>query len=362
MDSLVIENVKQRPTRTLVSIAGVALGVVLVMIFAGLVNGMQHDRGTRESNVGGDLMFYREFSLTTTSLSLPIQYRQKLDEIPGVGMTSPVGQYLKESKSGIGFEILEGIDYPSYARMSGIAMLEGAPLNDDFDIIVDENYAKHKKVTVGSSIDLFNRKFRVAGIYGPESGARIKIKLSEMQKILSSPDVCSVIYVKAAPGTSPETVARNINEALPGNKVLLMSDLLQLYDQGIPAFNTFTKVVVGLSVIVSLLVILLAMYTTIMERTREIGILKSLGASKSFIIGAIEKEALVMCLCGVIVGFAVALALKFGISRFTSLQVEFQLKWMLFSAVIGICSGMLGAFYPALRAANLDPVEALSYE
>lgn len=362
MDSLVFANVKQRPTRTAVSILGVALGVILVLIFAGLVNGMQHNRQVRESSVGADLMFYRDFSLTTTALSLPTQYQTKLNEIPGVGLTTPVGQYLKESKTGIGFEILEGIDYPTYSQMSGMTMVKGVPLAEDSDVIIDEDYAEHKKVTVGSPIELFNRKFRVAGIYHPEVGARIKIKLSSMQKILSSPDRCSMIYVKSAHAGETENLGRRINDVLPGNKVISMEDLRQLYQNGIPAFNTFLKVVIGLAVIVSLLVILLGMYTTITERTREIGILKSLGASKAWIVRTIEQEALLICSAGVVIGIVASFGLKIGISRFTSLQVELEPKWMIYAALIGIGSGLLGALYPALRAANQDPVKALSYE
>jgi putative ABC transport system permease protein len=141
-----------------------------------------------------------------------------------------------------------------------------------------------------------------------------------------------------------------------------MEDLLQLYENGIPAFNQFLKVVVGLAIIVSLLVVLLAMYTTITERTREIGILKSLGASKAFIIREIEQEALLICALGVVVGFLFSFLLKVGITKFTSLQVELEPRWMLYAALIGLSSGLLGALYPALRAANQDPVDALSYE
>lgn len=362
MDSLVVSNVQQRPTRTAVSILGVALGVVLVLIFVGLVNGMQHSRAQRDSNVGADIMFCREFSLTTTSLSLPTQYQAELNRVPGVAVTTPVGQYLKESKNGIGFEILEGIDFPSYAKMSGITMKVGQPLQNELDVIVDEDYAKHKKVTVGSEIELFNRKFKVSGIYQPESGARIKINLGSMQEILSSPERCTVIYVKGAGSESQASLAKKIDTALPGNKIMPMEDLLQLYENGIPAFNQFLKVVVGLAIIVSLLVVLLAMYTTITERTREIGILKSLGASKAFIIREIEQEALLICALGVVVGFLFSFLLKVGITKFTSLQVELEPRWMLYAALIGLSSGLLGALYPALRAANQDPVDALSYE
>jgi putative ABC transport system permease protein len=120
--------------------------------------------------------------------------------------------------------------------------------------------------------------------------------------------------------------------------------------------------VIGLGLVISVLVILLAMYTTIIERTREIGILKSLGASKRFIVMTIEKEAALISAMGVLLGFVVAVIGKFAIEANTRLLIDLQPRWLFISAVIGILGGLIGAIYPAARAANLDPVEAISYD
>jgi putative ABC transport system permease protein len=104
------------------------------------------------------------------------------------------------------------------------------------------------------------------------------------------------------------------------------------------------------------------MYTTITERTREIGILKSLGAPKRYIIGVIEKEALAISLIGVVVGLVLAIIAGWTLERATTLQLEFHWSWVLRAALIGLGAGALGALYPAVRAANQDAVKALSYE
>jgi putative ABC transport system permease protein len=109
-------------------------------------------------------------------------------------------------------------------------------------------------------------------------------------------------------------------------------------------------------------VILLAMYTTIIERTREIGILKSLGASRAFIIMTIEKEAALISTLGVVLGFLISVAAKFWIESNTRLKIDLGFRWLAISAAIGLCAGVVGAVYPAVRAAKLDPIEALSYE
>ena len=120
--------------------------------------------------------------------------------------------------------------------------------------------------------------------------------------------------------------------------------------------------IIRVAVIISTLVIMLTMYTTVIERTRQIGILKSLGASRAFIAAEIEKEALVISLAGVVLGFLITLSAAAILRRVTSLQIEFELLPFLGSGLVGVLSGVFGALYPAIRAARLDPVNALAYE
>ncbi|HUS11334.1 MAG TPA: FtsX-like permease family protein, partial [Pyrinomonadaceae bacterium] len=114
--------------------------------------------------------------------------------------------------------------------------------------------------------------------------------------------------------------------------------------------------------VVSALVVMLAMYTTITERTREIGILKALGASRRYIVFIIESEALLISAVGLVAGFICSFALGYAIHRFYGLFFEFSWSWGLTAAAIGILGGALGALYPAWRASNLDAVSALAYE
>jgi len=104
------------------------------------------------------------------------------------------------------------------------------------------------------------------------------------------------------------------------------------------------------------------MYTTVTERTRQIGILKALGMSNASIAWVIEQEALLISVLGVIVGVLLTLALRFAIMRSTSLSVEIEPRWILIALGVGLVGGTIGALYPALRAARQDAVEALSYE
>ena len=365
MDNLVLSNIRQRPTRTLISTSGVALGVILIILNTGLTRGMLNDRIRREQGVGAEIQFWRlgAGSLSTSNaMPLDLRYADRLKKIPGVKMVSPFGHYVQNANTGLGFELVDAIELDTYSAISSLRIVEGRAFQSDDEVIIDQFKAQRSHLGVGSPIQVFGKTLRVAGIYAPQIGSRIKMSLGALQRALSQENKCLGILIKVDDGVAPEEVARRIDKELPDNQVVLTRDIGVNFGGQIPGIKGFVRAVLGLSMVVSSLVILLAMYTTITERTREIGILKSLGASKTFIIGVIEKEAIAISLIGVVVGLAVARIAGFGIERATTLRLEFHWTWILIAALVGLGAGAVGALYPAVRAANQDPVKALSYE
>lgn len=365
MDNLVLSNIRQRPTRTLISMAGVALGVILVLLNTALMRGMLNDKVRREQGVGAEIQFWRvgaQSLSTSNAMPLDVRYADRLKKIPGVRMVSPFGHYLQSGNSGLGFEMIDAIEFDTYSAISNLRIVEGSAFQSDGEVIIDEFKAKHEGIGVGDEIRVFGNKMKVAGIYSPQIGSRIKMSLGSLQRALSQENKCLAILVKVDDGTAPEEVARQINAELPNNQVVLTRDIGMNFGRQIPGIQGFVRAIMGLSMVVSALVILLAMYTTITERTREIGILKSLGASKSYIVGVIEKEAIAISLIGVVAGLVLALIAAVGIERATTLKLEFHWTWILTAVLIGLGAGVIGALYPALRAANQDAVKALSYE
>src|SRR5262249_4101894 len=219
-----------------------------------------------------------------------------------------------------------------------------------------------RHLRIGDDLEVFDRQFKVVGIYEPESLARIKVPLDTMQQFLNRPQMCTLLLVKVANPSSQEDVAAQIKQRLPDYNVVLTRDLPILISRGTPALQPFLNVVIALSIVVSSLVILLTMYTTVTERTRQIGVLKSLGASKGWIAGEIEKEALLISALGVLAGSLLAVAGKYLIIRLTPISVDLEPLWLCYALGLGLLAGALGALYPPLPAANQDPVAALAYE
>jgi len=105
------------------------------------------------------------------------------------------------------------------------------------------------------------------------------------------------------------------------------------------------------------------MLVSVTQRTREIGVLKSLGASKGYIVEIILSETTLLCIAGVLVGVGLSLLSRSIFLRlFPSLTILITLKWILLAGMIAVLGGLLGATYPAWLASRKDPVEALAYE
>lgn len=199
MDNLVISNIRQRPTRTLISVLGVALGVILVALNTGLIEGMLNDRARREQGVGAEIEFTRQGGgvwSPSSIMSLDTRYADRLKQIAGVKLVSPVGRHVQSGNSGLGFEVVEGIDFPTYSAISGIQILEGRLFQAEDEVIIDRFKAQHSNLQVGSEIQVFGKQLRVAGIFGPEVGSRIKISLPALQNYLAAPNKATSILIK----------------------------------------------------------------------------------------------------------------------------------------------------------------------
>ncbi|MFN0109433.1 MAG: ABC transporter permease [Blastocatellia bacterium] len=367
MNNLVASNLTHHPGRTAASVAGVAVGVVLVVLTVGLVRGALRERGQRDANIGVEIMLRQGgqgISLTSADMTIPVEEAALIQAVPGVAVATPVGQNLQMGASGgLGIQQVDGIEYDQFIQATKIRIVNGQPLPSSGDVaIVDSRYFSDKKAKLGDKIKWSERELTIVGVYEPEAGPRIKIPLVTMQQALITQGKCSMIFVKCDDPAQQEEVAQRIMEKYPNYKAIFTRDLPQLFAEGFSAFNVFLDVVKGLATVISLLVILLTMYTTVAERTRQIGILKSLGASKLWIAWTFEKEALLISLLGVGGGLLFAVVARFFLVNNLGWKIELDPSTILFAAVAGLISGLLGALYPALRAASQDPVDALSYE
>jgi putative ABC transport system permease protein len=367
MDSLVFSNMMHRPARTIVSIAGIGVGVLLIAFTIGLANGSLRERAKRESNVGAEIMFRPSGSVGLTGsdgMRLPVSIVQDVKKVEGVADVVPIAQNSVQATDGItGSRLIDGIPFDEYARVSGLQIIQGRSFIEGHDeIMSDTAWITNRKLKIGDHFKIYDRDFKIVGTYEPSVGSRIKIPLSTMQAQLGAEDRASAFLIKVEHGNTPQAVGEAISKQFPKHQIMLTSELEELYMQGVPALNVFLDVVIAVAGGISALIILLTMYTTVTERTRQIGVLKSLGMSKTKIAMTILQEALLITFAGVAFGVITTFILKYVLSRWTTLQVEIDPQLLINILIVGLVSGTIGALYPGLRAARLDAVEALNYE
>ncbi len=371
MDNLVFSNMLHRPMRTIVSVVGIAIGVLLIVFTVGMANGTMRERAEREGNVGAEIIFSGSGSsiLSADSLLLLITQKDEIAKIEGVETVVPLGQNTvkvggDKAGSSTGSRLVDGINFDEYAKVVGITIKEGRVFEPNSDeAIIDTGFQAQKKLKFGDKLNIYEREFTIVGSYEPAAGARVKISLQTMQnQLVGDESKVSSFLVKVKPGFQPEQVAETLHKNFPNNQVLLTSQLEELYMQGFPALNIFLNVVIGVAAVISALVILLTMYTTVTERTRQIGIMKSLGMSNAKIGWIITQEALLISFCGIVSGIILTVILRFALSNIITLEVEIDPFVLFLTLVIGLIGGALGALYPAMKAARLDAVEALNYD
>ncbi len=365
VNRLIIENILHRPIRTAVSILAVAIEVGMVMLVVGMTTGLLNDSKRRVEGVGAEVLVQppgSSFILGLTQAPMPIKIADRLAEVPHVLAVAPV---LFQFNASGGLNIIYGIDMVSFDRVTGgFVYHEGGPFTGPNDILVDDWYARANHLKVSQTLNLLNHDFRVAGVIEHGKGARLFIPLETAEDLSGAHDKASIFFVKCTdPGYTEDTV-NAIHRLLPKYQVLSIKEYMSLMtSNNLPAFEAFVTAMIAIAVGIGFLVIFLSMYTTITERTREIGILKSLGASKGYIIEIILREACALSLVGIVAGYGGTLIARTVIlSFFPTLSVDITAEWALWAALLAIAGTLLGAFYPALRAAQLDPVDALAYE
>jgi len=365
MGQFVFRNLFHRPIRTLIGVLAIGFEVMLVIIIVGLTSGMLQETAKRIEGIGADVMLQSpsaQIFLAFSGSPMPIKIADKLREMKYVRAVAPA---LLQFNSTGGVDVVYGIDPQSFRDVSGgFVFYQGHDIESADDLLVDDWAAKAKKVKVGDTYNLLNHDWHVAGIVEHGKGARLFVPISTLQDLVGARDKASIFLVKCTRPEHTEDVIADMKTTFPGYPVRPLKDFMTLMTStNIPALETFIHSMIALAVSVGLLVIFLTMYTTVLERTRDIGVLKSLGASKLLIVRALLTETALLCLLGIAAGIGLSYLVRAGfVATFPTLPILITPGWMVRAGLIALVGALVGASYPAWLASRKDAVQALSYD
>ncbi|MGH9678960.1 MAG: ABC transporter permease [Candidatus Acidiferrales bacterium] len=359
---LLWSNLGVRPLRSALSVLALSLQVFLILLIVGLTSGALTDWRTRAEGVGADIIVQPPNSsifFAFSSAVMPESMGDEIAKLHGVDEVAPVLIVVDQHNLGVVY----GVDFDRFSGLShGFTFLSGGPFRQPNEAIADDLAADSRHLKVGETTTLIGHPFVISGIVLHGKGARFFIPIKTAQDIAGADGRVSMFYVRSTGDT--DAVRNELVKRFPTFKIRSMAEYSSLMtSSSLPELKPFLRSFTILGVMISFLVILLTMYTMVLERTRDIGVLKALGSSRLEICGMILSETLVMVALGVVAGLITTYSVVAILHRTTpTLQIAIEGAWIGRAILLTIGGAIAGALYPALRAAQSDPVDALAYE
>ncbi len=363
VNKLIFANLAHRPLRTLLSVIAIGVEVTMILTLVGVSYGTLDASARRARGIGADI-FVRPPSTSVMSLSsAPLSDKV----VPVLAARPGVAQATGTMVQSIGgFDTIQGIDFPAIDKMAGgFKFIEGGPFVATDDMIVDQVYARQKKLHVGDHLKLLDHVWNISGVFESGKLATVLVRIDTLQNLTGNPGKISAVYLKLVDPAHVDDYADKLKKDLPGYMIYTVEEFTaQISVSSVKMLQDFIYVVIGIASIVGFIVVFMAMYTAVLERTREIGILKAVGASSSYIVNILFRETILLALIGTLVGILMTYGTQWLMAHAVpaSLVQETVYWWWPIAGAIAVVGAVVGTIIPATKAVNQDVTEALSYE
>ena len=363
LNRFVLSHLSYRPGRSILSVLAIGVEVAMILTLVGVSYGTLDATARRARGVGADIMIRPPgssvISLSTAPMSehlIPFLMKQPHVVLATGTDVQPLS----------GLDTITGFDLPTFTKMSGgFHILAGTSFQKDDDMLIDEYYAREHHLHAGDTVNMVAHNWHIAGIFESGKLTRIAVRLPVLQELTGNPGRLSQIYIKLDDPSKAKEVVAELHQKMSTYPIYTMEEFTSLLTvNSVGLLHNFIGVVIGIAVVVGFIVVYMAMYTAVLERTREIGILKAMGASANLILNLLLKEALALAFSGVIAGILLTYGTQWAMHHFmpSSLVEETVYEWWPIAGLIAIFGAILGAIVPAMRAARQDVTDALSYE
>ncbi len=389
--------------RSILTTLGIVIGVAAVIAMLAIGEGAQDTILNQIGGIGTNLLFVfegNEADETIKSKPLTMQDAAAIAEIfaaPNVEIVAPVIQgsgivkYGGESKSTQIFGVTE-----EYEEARNYGLLEGEFISEQnvngrasvvlLGVDVADRLFGHRDNLIGEIITIDGQHFRVAGVLSPKGGGQfgsqddvvlVPITTARSRLLNREQDNVDLIFAKAVSADAVPDATAEIQEILRKRHrtefgkddftIYSQQDFLSLASSITNIFTIFLGGIAGISLLVGGIGIMNIMLVSVTERTKEIGLRKAIGAKKKDILIQFLTESSLLSLMGGILGIIFGWSLASGIGSFaTSQGVQFEpqvgLQAIVLATLFSTAVGLFFGIYPANKAANLEPVEALRHE
>jgi putative ABC transport system permease protein len=364
--SIAIKNLLQDKIRVLLSATGVALAVMLILILNGFVSGLYQQVSAYLDNSPGSLIITQDGvtnMLGATSL-IPVDTKDRVLESQAVAELIPIlSQFvildlhdLKQPAYLIGYP--GGSGSPA-SRGGPWNIIQGRePLSND-EMVFDQVLAKRHNLKLGDRFNLMGQEFRIVGLSDDTTSwmtSFIFLRKTAVEELLRAPNMTSFLLVSKKSGFDQAQVINQLLE-LEGIEVLTKETIVANDTKLlVEVFSTPLQLMAAIAFFVGVLVVGLVIYTATIERQREYGVLKSIGAQNRFLYKLVIIQASIAAALGSIAGIGLALGLSQSIMYFRPeflILFEPNLVWLALVSGFGI--SLLAAIVPARTVAKLEP-------
>jgi len=399
MLALPVANLLHHKLRSFLCAAAVGIGVAMMVVQLSLSHGMLDEVADRMQSVDAELIVLPENTSVIFSggAMFSDKYRdiiesEQLDGTPLARKAIPV--FLDTIRLGGQQQRMFGIDpadmvaFLGHRALEAGALFEGgrefkrhterlrgsgkrydpeavapAVLGRGCELVIDTRLARAGAYDVGDTTTIYDHEFTIVGIVESGVAGRVFAPIHTMRHILNGGvPWSSMFFVKLADPSRAEEAADALAARLH-TKVELKDSYGRLLADSFHQVYLYINIASAVALVVCFLFVMLTMYTLILQRTREIGILKSLGASRRYLLGIAVAESVLICLGGTVFGIGLSYLARWVIEWLMPLAtVHIEARWLAAAVVVGLVGGAASALYPGYRAARLDPAVALAYE
>ncbi|MFB0537323.1 MAG: ABC transporter permease [Anaerolineae bacterium] len=363
---MILKNLLGRKTRSLLTVVGIGIGIAAMVALGAIADGLEEGYTAMLTGSQGDLAVTQTDAADISAAAVDEKVGQQLGALPEVEDVTGMLQSIVTAE-GARYFMIFGYDPQGFA-IEHFKIVEGEGLSGSKQVIIGKIAAENFKKGVGDSLKLFGSAFRIVGIYetgdGLEEGGGV-MSLSDAQVLLSKPHQVALFTLRLKPGADVEELRRKIERRIP-DVTTSQSDQVANTQETIQIVRGFAWGIAFIAILIGAVGMMNTVLMSVFERTREIGVLRSLGWRKGRVLGLIIGESLALSLIGGLAGTALGIAAvrALGSSPATGglLQGRFSPGLFIQALVIALILGALGGFYPAWRASQLTPLEALRYE